>query len=59
VVLVGNHLIEDVKTSFDPILTTNPSLFKQVVRDGGTMNLAAAIKVYLNEFTESRTIIIL
>lgn len=59
VVLVGNHLVENVKISFDPLLMTNPSLLKQVVRDGCAMNLAAAIKVYLNEFPEPRAIIIL
>ena len=59
VVLVSNHLVEDVKISFDPLLMTNPCLFEQVVRYSGAMNLATAIKVYLNEFSKPRTIIIL
>jgi hypothetical protein len=53
VILRGKKLIENVIVSFARMLVDNPALFKQIVYDACTSDLASIIELNLDEFAKS------
>jgi hypothetical protein len=54
----SNQLVEDVEGSFFVSLSDNSGLFQQITDDGSSRKETSLVEVQLNEFTETRRVIV-